>query len=282
MTNRIVIPETVEGLRGLTMARGWERAAWVYAWTSNDGAGQPRKNSVKIPNTYSLSEFAKLGLIGFRSDRTVRNYYSAWQAAIDAGKAHPVKPGDSPSEPDMKFPPGNNPAWAKSDWDDDYAKEAEAEGVSFGTAKRAGANKAAIKAAIKADPEVAKAAQEALNKMPVPKSKYGKTNTPTYDYVEDDVDDYSEEDDSRYSDRYEATVVERDSVLTAMTHLSSAAAVLNEAAESLIGVNLTPADKEKLEIRVDRVVVKVDMLRASLSSGSIDDALKALLSEGIE
>jgi hypothetical protein len=88
MTNKIVIPETVEELRGLTMARGWERAAWVYAWT-RDGAGEgrPKSGSEIAHFPYSLHEFANLGLIGFRARRTVQNYRQAWQAAINAGKS---------------------------------------------------------------------------------------------------------------------------------------------------------------------------------------------------
>jgi hypothetical protein len=155
------VPHTIEGIAGLLTARKWERAAIVYAWTYPlDELG-----TSKTTGCYTVKAFVNLELAGLRSDRTVTNYRNAWQAAIDAGKAEPIAPGVSIMLPDMEFPPGHNPTWGKDvdEWDEEYESEAEAEGVKKDSAKRVGANKAALAAAIKADPAARAAARVAID-----------------------------------------------------------------------------------------------------------------------
>jgi hypothetical protein len=58
--------------------------------------------------SFSIPEFAELGMAGLRSEQTVRRYRNQWQRAIDAGKALVVRPGDGYEVPELDWdtPPG--------------------------------------------------------------------------------------------------------------------------------------------------------------------------------
>lgn len=113
---RIKVPKTLDeattklvDLDGLVTAREWERAAIVYAFTTEaDGPGRPKVNS----DLCSPQEFAALGINGLKSKTTVRTYRRAWQTAIDAKKAKPPRPGGQVTLPEMPWPPAPTKAKA--------------------------------------------------------------------------------------------------------------------------------------------------------------------------
>lgn len=108
MTTRVTIPASIddaigklEGIESLLTAKGWERAAIVYAFTEERPAGnQPRQmaNSRHL----SISDFADLGIAGLRTRDTVRRYRNAW---IAGGGDPNIKPGDNVELPEGDFPP---------------------------------------------------------------------------------------------------------------------------------------------------------------------------------
>ena len=63
------VPDTIEGVRGLMTARGWQKAGIVYAYTRNDGRGRPSKKLGESPQLMTLTEFAALGITGLRKRR---------------------------------------------------------------------------------------------------------------------------------------------------------------------------------------------------------------------
>lgn len=85
----------------LHSATGWELAAYVYAWTEDNGRGRP-KNDEKS-SFYSIDGFAALGIRGLKTKDSVRKYRKAWAAAIERGFASEVEPGDEIDLPDMDF-----------------------------------------------------------------------------------------------------------------------------------------------------------------------------------
>lgn len=105
---QVVIPTTIEqavgalnGIDALLTAKGWERAAIVFAFTEERPAGnQPAQmaNSRHL----SISDFAALGIAGLTTRDTVRLYREAW---IDGGGATNIGPGDTVNLPTGKFPP---------------------------------------------------------------------------------------------------------------------------------------------------------------------------------
>lgn len=101
----ITVPATVDDLAAtadLFLRTGWSLAAAVWAWTY-EGTNQHGEPGKKLPGTYSISEFASLGVRGIGSRPTVRRYRSIWQSAIDHGHASSVAPGDVIEIPDMAF-----------------------------------------------------------------------------------------------------------------------------------------------------------------------------------
>ena len=109
----IYIPETIDeamaslgGIERLLTAKGWERAAIVYAFTGAPGRGGPPERKQNIERSFALTcdEFAALRIAGLRSDVTVREYRRAWSGAIDKGWAQQVKPGDMAELPDEDYP----------------------------------------------------------------------------------------------------------------------------------------------------------------------------------
>ena len=103
----VVIPATIaqakkslNGIDSLLTATEWERAAIVYAHTTDEVTGRGKRGT---STALSARAFAELGIKGLASDRTVRNYRQAWK---DGGGKADIKPGDKVTLPDGKFPPG--------------------------------------------------------------------------------------------------------------------------------------------------------------------------------
>lgn len=94
--------ERLGGIGRLLTAKGWERAAIVYAFTSNQqGSNQ---HSRKTANALGIREFANLGISGLRDDETVAWVRQAWQDAVDDGAATKAEPGTDVTMPDRDFP----------------------------------------------------------------------------------------------------------------------------------------------------------------------------------
>lgn len=109
----IVIPDTIEaataalgGIDRLLTAKGWEKAAIVYAFTRDGERGPGGSGKTVKSDSFSCSEFAALGINGLRAPRTVRMYREAWQLAIEEGWAKAVEPGDMALLPPEFWPDG--------------------------------------------------------------------------------------------------------------------------------------------------------------------------------
>lgn len=101
-----LIPGTVDELRGLLTAREWEKAAYVWAFCTNENkGGRPSKEMRGRPHfsKFAFSEFARIGITGLRDAKTVSQYWRAWQDVIDAGQALPVEPGKEFDVPDLPW-----------------------------------------------------------------------------------------------------------------------------------------------------------------------------------
>jgi len=92
----------LNGIERLLTAKGWERAAIVYAFTT-PSQGQRSDLGGKAPKL-SFEAFAKLGVKGLTDRHVVAEYRAIWQRAIDDGHAAKVKPGDIVTLPTTKFP----------------------------------------------------------------------------------------------------------------------------------------------------------------------------------
>ena len=146
----IHVPETIEGVSRLLKARKWEKAAIVWAYVHSFENGEVGRgiavSSDSYGKPYTPESFAHLGIAGLLSKNTVQAYWENWQAAIDAKKAKPVKPGDDITEPNMKWPPTD--------------RDPRAGTPGRHTSKQLTAQQVA--AAIKKDPVIAEAALEAI------------------------------------------------------------------------------------------------------------------------
>jgi hypothetical protein len=108
---KINIPGTIDeavasltGIGALLTAKEWERAAIVYAFTRNDGPGQPKKNPTEVSDSSEPIEvFAKRGINGLKSHVTVAAYRKAWQEAINQGEAVAAEPGATVALPDLTW-----------------------------------------------------------------------------------------------------------------------------------------------------------------------------------
>jgi hypothetical protein len=105
---RVAIPATIEeatealtGLDALLTAKGWERAAIVFAFTKTPGRGS-RSSEERRSTFFTMAEFADLGIVGLKSDRTVRQYHEAW---ADSKGRQSLKPGEEAVLPSGPFPP---------------------------------------------------------------------------------------------------------------------------------------------------------------------------------
>jgi len=91
------LQDTLAGIERLMTAKAWERAAIVYAFTTDDDPGgrptrETRPEVGRFPT--SITAFAGMGFHGLRSRETVARYRKTWQRAIDNGYAIEVGPGD--------------------------------------------------------------------------------------------------------------------------------------------------------------------------------------------
>jgi hypothetical protein len=104
----IKIPATVDaavstlgGLGELIIARKWERAAIVAAFVRLD-LGNGRRGSRTSTRLVSPREFAEFGIIGLRSDASVRKYVQAW---LDSHDDEYPEPDTKVALPTVEFPP---------------------------------------------------------------------------------------------------------------------------------------------------------------------------------
>ena len=107
----IQIPKTIEevktrlgSIERLLTAKGWERAAIVYAFTFEPGSPGRVSDASRNRDQVTASEFALLGIHGIQHKQTVYDYRRAWEMAVQEGQASPVKPGDDVILPMMSYP----------------------------------------------------------------------------------------------------------------------------------------------------------------------------------
>jgi hypothetical protein len=91
---------SLNGLDKLLTAKGWERAAIVYAFTGADKPGP--KGDRMDTQTISVREFAALGIAGLTDKNTVAEYRRAWG---EHGTPD-IRPGDTVTLPIDPWPPG--------------------------------------------------------------------------------------------------------------------------------------------------------------------------------
>jgi hypothetical protein len=108
-THTVQIPASLDeaisnlnGLEALLTAKQWERAAIVYAFT-RDVSSSGQRNDLTDTDKLSDAEFAALGIAGLQGRTNVGEYRRAWRAAIEAGQAKPVQPGDRVELPDLPW-----------------------------------------------------------------------------------------------------------------------------------------------------------------------------------
>lgn len=107
MTIEFRIPTELEAvtdtldMRRLLVAKEWERAAIVFAFTE---VGGPRNSRQPEPPKVNIRQFAALGFTGLTTPKAVLRYRRAWSWAIEQGLAAPVEPGDTVVLPEVPFP----------------------------------------------------------------------------------------------------------------------------------------------------------------------------------
>jgi hypothetical protein len=107
------VPEDLEGLKGLfdisrlLLAKEWERAAVVYAFTE---VGGPRNTASHTPQPpkVNIRQFAALGLVGLSSVKAVVRYRRVWERAMAEGLVTSAEPGELVVLPDGPFPAWND------------------------------------------------------------------------------------------------------------------------------------------------------------------------------
>lgn len=134
----VAIPATIEdavgalnGIDALLTAKGWERAAIVYAFTE-DRQGQ-RTSRSSTGGRLGINEFAALKIAGLTTDKTVAHYRNCW---IEGGGDPNIGAGDTVELPTGKFPPGEDTNFGKrvsagvaSDTVRGWSAEAKAEAI---------------------------------------------------------------------------------------------------------------------------------------------------------
>jgi hypothetical protein len=164
----IKIPKSIEtaqeqlaSLDGLITAKQWDRAAIVWAFTYE---GTNRFDSGTELDRYSVTAFAGRGIKGLASKTSVIAYRKAWRDAMEMIGVPDVKPGETVETPALTFPPVSleDPRYRKVANREAIEAQAQEDGTSTSKALDIAKNKPAMAAAIKASPEVAKAAEEAL------------------------------------------------------------------------------------------------------------------------
>jgi hypothetical protein len=92
----------LEGIDALLTAKGWERAAIVYAFTEDaQGSNQYGSSIGENSSKLSLTAFADLGINGLKSRDSVRLYRTLWEEHGDPITA----PGMMVELPTIDFPP---------------------------------------------------------------------------------------------------------------------------------------------------------------------------------
>ena len=124
MTKRITIPATIEaatealdGVDALLTAKEWERAAIVYAFTYESKGGRGTGGNLTETGQVSITDFAKRKIKGLERRETIAYYRLNWKAAIAAGKAVEIGPGDKVTLPDMKWPGADRGTDGYDSWD---------------------------------------------------------------------------------------------------------------------------------------------------------------------
>jgi hypothetical protein len=148
----------------LIFAKKWERAAIIYALTHGEHRGRPLKAGKTAGNSsISCAELAAQGIVGLTNPHTVARYHDAWQAAVDAGEAQPIKLGDPYTAPGLMWPPDlTHPRLDDGGRRAAIEAQAEADGTGKASALRIAESPQAMAAAIKADAKLADVAAEAL------------------------------------------------------------------------------------------------------------------------
>lgn len=113
----------------LLVAKEWERAAIVYAFT---GVGGPRNTPYHHPPEpkVTIQEFARLDFSGLTTVKAVKRYRRAWSWAMNEGLVPEVEPGDVVVVPDIPFPA----------WDEvftEYSDEEEVDDAEYFQARNA-------------------------------------------------------------------------------------------------------------------------------------------------
>jgi hypothetical protein len=90
------------GIDQLLTAKGWERAAVVYAFT-RDGQGD-NQHRPKRADALSFTAFAQLGIRGLTKRHVVAEYHRIWANAVEDGHAQPCAPGEQVKLPTIEYP----------------------------------------------------------------------------------------------------------------------------------------------------------------------------------
>jgi hypothetical protein len=158
------LEDRLAGLDRLLTAKRWERAAIVWAFTTNDDVGgRPKTLSKKTGFPVPMGTFAGMGFAGLTMHHTVARYRNAWQEAIDQGKAREVHPGDEVELPDLPWPPQTDHHRYNQPDADVLIKQATEDHVGVTKVLDIAENTTAMQTAIKASPKVREAAHAALN-----------------------------------------------------------------------------------------------------------------------
>lgn len=104
---QVNIPKTAQAMRnqlfnlGLAIQQGeWTRAAMVFAFTEPGRPGRKPANTGRTaPKKMSFEEFAKLGIVGLRTRKTVALYWKIWNESPATLKVD-VEPGAVVQLPD--------------------------------------------------------------------------------------------------------------------------------------------------------------------------------------
>jgi hypothetical protein len=255
------VPKTIDGavkqLAGigkLVTAKEWERAAIVYAFTCPHDPIS--KSNLSDKGQVSWSTFASYGIIGLKSQDTVRAYWDNWNYAISKRKAKRIKAGDEIAIPKLDWPPTGHDIGKRNALGPNATVDEKAQLV------RELLDTPAVAEEIYRDPErvdyaiTIDAAHTARNRRIV-------DPMPVAQDVDYSISYHREEDDSEF--------------LNALSFMANASLMLNSVARCLTKVELTDVQKAQLEQRYERLATKLEMLRASTSAGSIDDELAEIL-----
>lgn len=257
------IPNTINeavdqlaGLDRLVTATEWERAAIVWAFTS---PGNPLSGTKRVDtDPVSFATFSGYGIHGLKRRDTVQTYWEAWQKAIDDGKAKAVKPGGQFSIPKMDWPPTGHTTGSFAKQLANKTPEAKADIV------RELLDEPAVEEEVYREPERVDRAVSVDQRHIARDRRIVDPHIGADDTVHDSSPSYT-----RVQDGHK--------FLDALAHITDAAIVLGRVAEDLAGLELTDSQRTQIERRYDRLAAKLEMLRASTSSGSIDDELAAIL-----